>query len=257
MTMRKSTLVEKFTDLGEVFTIEDIRSNTNMSKEGLKKLLFRLENQGWIERIEKGKYMRIPLEAERGKYTLNQFVIGSMLVEPYCISYWSALHHYGFTEQIPSTVFIQTTARKKHQNIEIFGINYKIIRLLPDKFFGIKKEWFGNEQVMITDKEKTIIDCLDKPQYCGGLIEVIKGINERDFNPIVIADYASKINNTGVIRRLGYLCDYYDIDIKLPNINKNTRNYLLLDPTMPNEGKRDSKWRLILNLKDYDLESVE
>ncbi|MCK5309594.1 MAG: hypothetical protein KAJ33_06345 [Thermoplasmata archaeon] len=255
--MRKLTLVEKLSELGEAFTIEDIRSNTNMTKSGLKKFLFRLEKQGWIERIEKGKYMRIPVEAEKGKYTLNQFVIASMLVEPYCISYWSALHHYGFTEQIPSTVFIQTTARKKHQNIEIFGINYKIIRLTPEKFFGQNKEWFINDPIMITDKEKTIVDCLDKPQYCGGMIEVIKGIREREFDPNLISKYASKIKNTGVIRRLGFLSDYYGLELKLPNINKNIRNYLLLDPTMPDEGKKNSKWRLTINLNEYDLENVE
>lgn len=257
MLMRKSTLVERLSELGETFTIEDIRNNTNMSGAALKKFLFRLEKQGWIERIEKGKYMRIPIEAEKGKYTINQFVIASMLVEPYCISYWSALHHYGFTEQIPATVFIQTTARKKNQNIEIFGINYKIIRLTPEKFFGQKKEWFKNDSIMLTDREKTLVDCLDKPQYCGGVIEAIKGLKEGGYDAKIIVDYAKNMNNTGVIRRFGFLSDYYGLGIKLPDISKNTRNYLRLDPTMPGEGRKDSKWRLIVNLKEYDLESIE
>ena len=255
--MRKPTNVDLLSTVGETFTFEDAKRLSNLTYRSLQNLLFRLEIAGWIERIETGKYMLIPLGAEKGKYTLNEFVIGSMLVEPYCISYWSALHYYGFTEQIPATVFIQTTSRKKKQNIKVFGINYRIIRLIPEKFFGIRKEWFDNESIKISDKEKTIIDCLDKPQFCGGLIEVIKGINEREFDSTILTEYANKINNTGVIRRLGYLCDYYGIDIELPQIRKNIRNYLLLDPTMPKEGKRDSKWRLIVNLKDYDLESIE
>ena len=255
--MRKIPPVKKVAALGETFTIAELKRRFNMSDEVIWNLLYRLEKQGWIERIEKGKYMRIPIEAEKGKYTLNQFVIGSMLVEPYCISYWSALHHYGFTEQIPATVFIQTTARKKHQNIEIFGINYQIIRLTPEKFFGQKKEWFKNDPIMLTSKEKTLVDCLDKPQYCGGIIEAIKGLKEGDYDPVLIAEYAVKMKNSGVIRRLGFLSDYYGLDIKLPNISKNTRNYLRLDPTMPEEGEKDSKWRLIVNMKEYDLESVE
>ncbi len=253
----KTIPIKKIAKFGETFTIDDLKHSFNMSDEVLWNFLYRLENGGWIERIEKGKYMRIPVEAEKGKYTLNQFVIASMLVKPYCISYWSALHHYGFTEQIPATVFIQTTARKKHQNIEIFGINYKIIRLTPEKFFGKRKEWFFNDPIMITDKEKTIVDCLDKPQYCGGIVEVIKGIREGDFDPRLISDYASKIKNTGVIRRLGFISDYYDLEIKLPNINKEIRNYLLLDPTMPGEGIKDSKWRLTVNIKEEKLENLE
>ncbi|KYK26456.1 MAG: hypothetical protein AYK23_02970 [Candidatus Proteinoplasmatales archaeon SG8-5] len=253
--MRKVTLVERLSDLGETFTIDDIKKKSNMSDSVLWVILHRMESYGWIERIEKGKYMRIPVEAEKGKYTLDSFIIGSMLVEPYCISYWSALHHYGFTEQIPLTVFIQTTARKKKQNIEIFGIIYKIIRLMPAKFFGLRKEWFNNEPIMITDKEKTIIDCLDKPQYCGGMIEVIKGIKLSEYDKYKLVEYATNINNTGVIRRLGFLSDYYGLDIELPHINKNIRNYLRLDPTMPSEGPKSSKWRLVVNIKD--LENIE
>jgi predicted transcriptional regulator of viral defense system len=38
-------------------------------------ILSRLEKKGWIERIEKGKYMILPRGAEKGKYTLNEFII--------------------------------------------------------------------------------------------------------------------------------------------------------------------------------------
>jgi predicted transcriptional regulator of viral defense system len=59
----------------KVFTIENALSTTNIQKEVLWVILSRLEKKGWIERIEKGKYMIIPLGAENGKYTLNEFII--------------------------------------------------------------------------------------------------------------------------------------------------------------------------------------
>jgi predicted transcriptional regulator of viral defense system len=59
----------------KVFTIENVLSTTNIQKEVLWVILSRLERKGWIERIEKGKYMIIPLGAEKGKYTLNEFII--------------------------------------------------------------------------------------------------------------------------------------------------------------------------------------
>ena len=249
--------IKTLSKLGDIFTVDDVKKISDMNDEILWVMLHRLETQGWIERIEKGKYMIIPLGAEKGKYTLNEFVIGSMLIEPYCISYWSALHYYGFTEQIPSTVFIQTTSRKKKQDLEVFGVRYKIIKIKQEKFFGIKTEWFDNDKIFITDKEKTIIDCLDRPRYSGGIIEVIKGIKEQSFDKARIADYANQINNTGVIRRLGFLCEYYGIDIELPPLDRNIRNYLHLDPTMPQEGEKSSKWRLILNLAEDTLENIE
>lgn len=83
--MRKNTFSERSADLGETFTIEDIRAESSMSDTALRKFLYRLEKQGWIERIERGKYMVLPIGASKGEYTINEFVIGSMLVEPHCI----------------------------------------------------------------------------------------------------------------------------------------------------------------------------
>ncbi len=85
-----------------VFTIENVLSTTNIQKEVLWVILSRLEKKGWIERIEKGKYTIIPLGAEKGRHTLNEFVIASLLGTPYSVAYWSALTFYGLTEQIPN-----------------------------------------------------------------------------------------------------------------------------------------------------------
>lgn len=248
-------ILDELAKRGNIFTVEDVLSTINIKKEVLWVILSRLEKQGWIERIEKGKYMIIPLGAEKGKYTLNEFVIGSLLVNPYCIAYWSALHFYGLTEQIPNTVFIQTTARKKKQEAKVFGIKYRIVKVKDEKFFGIRKEWIEEIQINITDKEKTIIDCLDKPQYCGGVIEVAKALKNENIDTRKLLDYSQQIGNSGVIRRLGYLCDFLRVNINVPEVK--TRNYLSLDPTMPHKGPKNSRWRLTINLNEKVLGKLE
>lgn len=235
----------------KIFTIEEAVKITGLGKNTLKVLLNRLEKRGWVERIEKGKYMIIPLGAEKGEYTLHEFIIGSLLVKPSAMAYWSALNYHGFTEQIPNTVFVQTTARKKRQDLRIFGVRYKIVRIKPEKFFGIEKVWIEEFQVPITDREKTVVDCLDKPRYCGGIIEVAKAFRE-ELEAEKLREYALRMNNSAVIRRLGYLCDYFGVNIDLPK--PKTRNYILLDPTMPRKGNVDSKWRVTVNV---ELEGLE
>jgi len=234
------------------FTIEDAEQISHANKDVLKVILSRLEKKGWIERIEKGKYIVIPLGAEKGKYTLHEFVLGSYLIDPCIVSYWSALNYYGFTEQIPRTVFIQTTSRKKHQEITIFGIPYKFIRLKEEKIFGTDKVWFEETKINLTNREKTIIDCLDKPQYAGGIIEVAKALRTEEYDKSTLVKYAKKINNTGVIRRLGYICEFLQIPIHLPEIK--TRNYLKLDTILPKSNKLNAKWNLIINEELGNLE---
>lgn len=236
----------------KIFTIKDAEQISTSSKGVLRVILSRLEKKGWIERVEKGKYIVIPLGAEKGKYTLHEFVLGSYLINPCIISYWSTLNYYGLTEQIPRTVFIQTTSRKKNQKVTIFGVPYKIIRVNEEKIFGIEKVWFEEIQINLTNKEKTIIDCLDKPKYAGGIIEVAKALRTEDYNKEKLVEYAKKIGNSGVIRRLGYICETLQISINIPEIN--TRNYLKLDPVLPKTKKFDSKWHLIINEEIGNLE---
>jgi len=230
----------------QVFSFSQLYQKTHIKKEVLKVILSRMEERGFIERVERGKYLIIPLSSEKGKYTLHEFVIGSCLVEPSAISYWSALHHYGLTEQIPGTVFIQTPARKKKNVLEIFGVNYQIVRVKEDKFFGVRKEWIEENAVNITDKEKTIIDCLDKPHYAGGIIEAAKALKNSSLDYNQLSAYSLRINNFAVVRRLGYLCERMGVPLNLPQ--PRSKSYLLLDPTMPAKGENDAKWRLIINV---------
>ncbi len=250
--MRKS-LIDELSKKGDTFTIDEAFEISDITRESLRVLLSRLEKRGWIERIEKGKYMIVPLGSEKGEYTLDEFVLASALVEPYCVGYWSALNYHGFTEQIPTTVFVQTTSRKRCREKKIFGVDFKIVKLKKEKFFGKETFWSGDEQVNITDKEKTIVDCLDKPKYCGGIVEVAKGIRSEDFDDGKILDYIDRIGNTGVLRRFGYLCDLYGVDIDIPTVD--TRSYLKLDPTMPDKGDKSSKWRLIVNVDENELKA--
>ena len=226
------------------------------SGEATKMLLSRMEKNGWVERIEKGKYMILPLGTAKGKHTLHEFVIGSMLVQPAIIAYWSALHHHGLTEQIPRTVFIQTTGRRKCPTKEIFGLQYRFIRIEKYKLFGTEKIWLDETGVNITGPEKTVIDCLDRPDLCGGTIEAAKGIRSGTFDMKKLADYASRIGNTGAGRRLGYLLDKFG-KAALPTTLPKPPNYLRLDPTMPPSNKLNSKWRLMINLDDKELGELE
>ena len=139
--------------------------------------------------------------------------------------------------------------------MEIYGVNYQIVRVKEEKFFGIRKEWIEETSISITDKEKTIIDCLDKPRYAGGITEVAKALKSSSLNHDRLTEYALQIDNFALVRRLGYLCENMGVPINLPP--PRSKKYLLLDPTMPAEGRNDPKWRLVINHDAVLPESLE
>jgi len=87
------------------------------------------------------------------------------------------------------------------------------------------------------------------------LVEVAKALKNNKFNRKKLENYAQRIGNSGVLRRLGYLCELLNIKTNLPKLN--IRNYLLLNSTMPGKGPKSAKWRLIINLDEKVLGELE
>ena len=139
--------------------------------------LERLQSKGWIRRIRRGRFAVVPLSSgEDRSPQLHEFVVAMELVSPAVIAYWSALNHHGMTEQLPRTVFVATDHPVRRQPGDVLGVTYKIVSLKPDKFFGIMKDWIDEIPFSVTDREKTIIDGLDLPQYVGGVSEIAKAL---------------------------------------------------------------------------------
>ena len=241
-------LLGKLRRRGPVFTFQDALEVSGYDRGYLKLVLHLLEKAGWIERIERGKYVILPLEAEKGKYTLHEFVIGSVLVDPSAIAYWTALHHHGLTEQIPNVVFIQTISRKKKTEFNLFNVRYRVVRVVKRKFFGLEPLWVEGLKVYVTDKEKTIIDCLDKPQLCGGIVEVYKALREESLDEDKLVKYLKRFDSGAVAKRLLYLSEIAGLEFKIPR-RLIKQGIVVLDPTAPKEGRVDNRYKLLLNVE--------
>src|SRR3989338_671315 len=228
-----------------IFTVDEAVAILKEKKSSVTKLLHDLTRNRWLFRLSRGKYLILPLEAG----IKQEFIIASKLIEPYYISYWSALNYYGFTEQVSKTVFVATTKRKREMNL--LGLKIKFVTLKKSKFFGFKKILVNNRPVNIAEKEKVIIDCLDLPRNCGGITEVIKAIDsakdELDLNKL--GDYAKKMKNQAIINRLGYILELLNIETKL----KAGKHYVFLDPLLKKKISYNAKWKIIENIPKTDL----
>lgn len=220
-------------------------------------LLWRLEKKGWIERIEKGKYIVIPLEAgPKRKWSADSYLIANFLVEPAAIAYWTALRHWNWTEQIPRVVYVQTTKRKSTSRHKVFGVEYEIVTVSKRKFFGHVKEWRDGKVCLITDKEKTLIDCADDVKRSGSITELAKAVKEasREISWARLNDYLERFPNGAVKKRLGYL--FEKLSLQLSPEAKNvlerwqrglTKGISVLYIDGPKLGKISTRWKILVN----------
>jgi len=236
----------------QIITISDIEAVLDIPRTAAKDMAFALAEKGWLERLVQGKYLIMPLAAgEDAVYTTHEFVIASALVEPAYIGYWSAMNHHGLTEQLSQTVYIVTTERARER--EIHGVTYRPVSVTEQKFFGYQPTAVGSNQVNISSIEKTLVDCADHPEFCGGIGELTKALQNAVDSHCSwerVVEYLQRVGNGAATKRLVYLADQLGIDLpEYQDLVENfTTGYPLLDPTREATGTRDSKYQLRLNV---------
>lgn len=255
-----SSLLTELTRQGKrLFTFVDAAGIYGNSNGGIRELLSTLVQRRWLQRLEKGKYLILPFEAGReGEWTEHEFIIASHLVNPYYIGFRSALNYYGYTEQVSRSVFIASTRRKSKAVLEISGVTYRFVCISSRKFFGATEVTLDGYRVNISEREKTIIDCLDCPEYCGGVVEVAKALwyGGGEFDFVKMAEYARKNGNRAVSQRLGYLLETLGSgsDEAIAILKESRSNsYAPLDTLADRKGQYVERWKVLVNVRKGEL----
>lgn len=243
-----------------VFTLSDARKATGSSSVAMRKLVHDLTEKKWLIRLTPGKYLIVPFEAgEEGEHTENWFVIAKNLIEPkpYYISHYSALDIHEMVTQPVMTVYISTPIRRIPK--EILGATFRFIYVRPKELWGFEDVWVtGSQKVKASDLERTVLDCLDRPDLCGGVSEVAKGIwtkrDEIDYDKLIA--YAKKLGRKSIAKRLGFILETYSLGNGKAFAalqEEVTTSYTLLDPSLPVSGRFKSFWKVRANIDPEEL----
>lgn len=241
----------------KVFSVAAAGKLLGFSNTTVSQIVHRLVEKQKLLRIEKAKYLVIPPAAwKAGEYTEEGIIIASQLIKPYYMSYWTALQFYGWTEQPSRTIYVATQRMKLP--LELKGITIRFVRLKGSRFFGFSEHWVDTHRIAVADKEKAIADCLDQPRYCGEIVEVAKGIwnGRKDINLGTVVDYAVRMENVSIIKRLGFLLDTLDLwpaKSRKEALKLVTPSIVLLDPNRNKTGFICSDWHVRVNVTPKSL----
>ena len=222
-------------------------------------VLGRLESKGWLRRLERGTYMIVPFEAGPARnWTESALVIAPHLIQPAAIAYWSALFYWNMTEQVPRTVFVQSTRRKHWRRKEVLGVPFRFVTVVESKFFGVAKRTLNGQPIYVTDREKTLLDAADRPDLSGGIGQLAQALRTScaDVNWQRLDEYLVRFGTGSVTKRLGYLVD--TLDLPLPDREERlahwhrslTSGIALLEPGQDNTGRIVTRWRLRVNIEE-------
>ena len=201
-------------------------------------LIEKLQKKKKLVSIKRGTYMIVPFTSVNKKWAIEDYKIADyFLKENYYLGLYNAFNLHGFTEQIPNKLFVFNT--KYSFDKKILHYNFKFFKIKKNKLFGILKKY----KYPYSDKERTIIDALDYPEYLGELSDVIKRIKNVKYDDAKLVDYSIKYNSIKIIKLVGLLTE----NIKLFNLLKK-KKALDYYTTIKKTGTKllDKKWKIRL-----------
>lgn len=233
-----------------IFAAKDALATASNAKS----MLDGLTRKGWIIRLRNGIYMVVPLEAGyggAGNWTLHGFALASAVAEDYYISYISALNYWGMTDRVPEEVLVATA--KPQRSRKVIDATIRFVSIGRRKMFGFGTEVVDGLGVNVASREKAIVDCIERPKYCGGIDEVVKALRfSKDALDLEkVFEYAVRMGNSAVLKRLGYIAERGGLG-ELANKVANAKlgeGYAYLDPSGPKSGKIRERWRIIENAR--------
>ncbi len=168
-----------------VFTVKDIAAALGQSSGYSYLVAHRLKKAGVIYEIEKGKYT---LEKD-------PFLIASWIVWPSYISSWAALNYHKLTEQLPFTIHVATTRKRKKKKLVFVGTAIEFIKIRKSAFRGFQKIRYQDQDIYIAEKEKALIDGMaSKTLSLSEAVEMIKN-NPRTISRRRLFMYARAYKN--------------------------------------------------------------
>jgi predicted transcriptional regulator of viral defense system len=235
----------------------------NSNESALKELLSDMVKRGLLMRLKKGLYYIIPYEQEAEAFMPDWHLIAEHLTREtkHYIGYYSALQIHNLITQPSLKEQIVVAKQMRPSTIKIKNTSFQFIYHNEKHFFGSKKIWIDSfNKVECSDLEKTFVDCLFKPDYAGGIVEVAKAIytskDKIKFDKLL--EYTERFKSQAVIKRLGFLLETLEIESGIiKKLQKaKTASYILLDTELPKSGKMISRWSIRQNLETETIKSA-
>jgi len=155
-----------------VFTAKDLADTLNKSIDYAYLVAHRLKKAGVLHEIEKGKYTLEP----------DSFLVASWIVWPSYISCWAALNYHKLTEQLPFTIHVITTRKRKKKIVSYGNARIEFIKIKKTAFTGFQRTTYQGREIFLAEKEKAIVDALaTRKMSLTEAVDVIKN-NKRKIN---------------------------------------------------------------------------
>jgi len=246
----------------EEVSLDSIQERAGVSRGFARKLAHTLVLKGWLQRVGRGSYLLNPARHGPGADAdTDPLRFGARIARPYYFGFATAAELLGLLPQASRVYYVVTTARGSSSLVH--AARFRRIRVPPKRFFGTETMTRRGETLVVSNMERTILDCLGRPELSGGLggvLRMLESAGDR-LDWTRIDRYLARIGHRSLTLRLGFLVERLPSGPRAPSawlrrsLARPSDPYVPLGP--PREfgrnGPHDRRWHVIRNVPDSVL----
>ena len=237
----------------DIVTAKELDSYLPTDFQYRRKLVYSLKKKRILIPIKRGVYIFVPLESVPTGRRVSEFLIPSVFFPKnnYYIGYSTMFNYYNFTDQQFQTVYVLNTTLCKKKTIA--GLSFKFMKISSERMYGLEKINIKNKEVIVSSKERTLIDLIYFNKPVGGIeaaTEVFERfLKEKKCDIKTLIEYAVRFPNIKTRKIIGYILEKEGTSERLLKpLEKSVKNTSLISFSNSRKGTINRKWRIIINV---------
>src|SRR5216684_7566138 len=164
----------QFAQSAPLFTLKDARDRygKDAHSRSILNMLHRLKRQGRVRQLANGVYAGTLASAPP-----NRYLVPSALRADAVVAFHSALEWHGIANQAFQSVYYFSARPRK--DVVYDNVTYHRVappHALHDERHKLFQVQLGADQVLVTDRERSFVDCLMFLDYSGGVEDFVKSL---------------------------------------------------------------------------------
>lgn len=223
-----------------LFTLQDVAIEMGNTRSA-QALLMRYQRQGYISKVRRGLYCVNNIASLLPE--VNKFQVASAVTSTSYVAYHAAMEYHGLAHQVYYDVAVG--GEQTFNSFEFDGNNYSFRHIATH--VGVDTP-IADSHVRVTNVERTVIDCIDRIDLCGGWEELINCLRSVHYlREEVLLTILKAYSRIALYKKVGFLFEQLDMPVS-SNLIDMCRQYAKESVTyLTSDGDSDTfnaTWRL-------------
>jgi predicted transcriptional regulator of viral defense system len=215
-------------------------------------LVYSLKKKRVLIPIKSGVYIFVPLDAVVTGRRVSEFLVPAVFFpkNDYYVGYSTMFNYYNFTDQQFQTVYVLNLRISRERTIA--GISFKFIKITPGKMYGLETIRIKGKDVIVSSKERTLVDLIDYNKPVGGIgaaaVVLERFVKEKRCDIKKLIQFAVRFPKIKTRKRIGLILEKAGVgDPLLKPLEKSVKKTSLISFTNSRKGTINERWRSIVN----------